>query len=228
MYKILIVEDDNVIGNGVKKYLESWEYQCKCVEDFHNIMGEFVEFSPDLVLMDIGLPSFDGYYWCKEIRKVSHVPVIFLSSMADNMNIVMAMNMGGDDFISKPFDVQVLTAKVEAMLRRTYELHGTDMLIKTGDVVLDQNKASVHFGDKAVELTKNEYRILQILMERAGRIVSREDIMEALWNTDAYVDDNALTVSIARLRKKLEGMGLKDYIVTKRGIGYQVNANGRE
>ncbi|SHK68443.1 response regulator transcription factor [Hespellia stercorisuis] len=228
MYKILIVEDDSVISAGIKKYLESWEYECKAASDFHDIIGEFVGFSPDLVLMDIGLPSFDGYYWCREIRKISQVPVIFLSSMSDNMNIVMAINMGGDDFIGKPFDVQVLTAKVEAMLRRTYELHGTDMLLKSGGVVLDQNKASVHYGENAVELTKNEYRILQKLMEHAGRIVSREDIMEALWSTDSYVDDNALTVSIARLRKKLEGMGLKDYIITKRGIGYQVDTNEKE
>ncbi|MDD2980025.1 MAG: response regulator transcription factor [Hespellia sp.] len=228
MYKILIVEDDNVISTGIKKYLESWEYECRIVEEFHNILGEFVEFSPDLVLMDIGLPSFDGYYWCREIRKVSHIPIIFLSSISENMNIVMAINMGGDDFISKPFDVQVLTAKIEAMLRRTYELHGTDMLLKSGGVVLDQNKANVHYREESVELTKNEYRILQKLMEHAGRIVSREDIMEALWSTDSYVDDNALTVSMARLRKKLEEIGLKDYIITKRGIGYQVNANERE
>ncbi|MDD3340116.1 MAG: response regulator transcription factor [Lachnospiraceae bacterium] len=228
MYKILIVEDDCVISAGIKKYLESWGYACRAVEDFHNVMGEFVEFAPDLVLLDIGLPSFDGYYWCREIRKVSHIPVIFLSSMSENMNIVMAINMGGDDFISKPFDVQVLTVKVEAMLRRTYELHGTDMLLKSGGVVLDQNKASVHYKEQTLELTKSEYRILQKLMEHAGRIVSREDIMEALWNTDAYVDDNALTVNIARLRKKLEGMGLADYIITKRGIGYQVNADERE
>lgn len=228
MYKILIVEDDSVISAAIKKYLESWEYEAKIIEDYHHVLEEFVEFSPDLVLMDIGLPSFDGYYWCREIRKVSQVPIIFLSSMSDNMNIIMAMNMGGDDFIAKPFDVQVLTAKIEAMLRRTYELHGSDLLLKSGGAVLDQNKASVHYEDKSVELTKNEYRILQKLMKEAGRIVSREDIMEALWNTDSYIDDNALTVSMARLRKKLEEIGLKGYIITKRGIGYQVNQEERK
>lgn len=224
MYKILIVDDDNVISSTVQKYLESWKYECETIEDFHNVRNEFVEFSPDLVLMDIGLPSFDGYYWCKEIRKVSQVPIIFLSSMSDNMNIVMAVNMGGDDFIAKPFDIQVLTAKIEAMLRRTYELHGTDMLLQSGQVVLNQDKASVHYNERSVELTKNEYRILQKLMQETGRIVAREDIMEALWNTDSYIDDNALTVSMARLRKKLEEIGLKDYIITKRGIGYQINS----
>ncbi|MDD2981489.1 MAG: response regulator transcription factor [Hespellia sp.] len=224
MYKILIVDDDNVISSTVQKYLESWEYECETIEDFHNVRNEFVEFSPDLVLMDIGLPSFDGYYWCKEIRKISQVPIIFLSSMSDNMNIVMAVSMGGDDFIAKPFDIQVLTAKIEAMLRRTYELRGTDMLLQSGQVVLNQDKASVHYNEHSVELTKNEYRILQKLMQETGRIVAREDIMEALWNTDSYIDDNALTVSMARLRKKLEGIGLKDYIITKRGIGYQINS----
>ena len=172
--------------------------------------------------MDIKLPYYNGFYWCAEIRKISKVPIVFLSSADDNMNIVMAMNMGGDDFISKPFDLQVLTAKLQAVLRRSYGTELTSHSMECGDVVLnlDDTSASVH-GEK-INLTKNEFLILKTLMEKQGKVVSREEIMERLWGNDEFVDDNTLTVNVTRIRKKLETMGVDDFITTKRGIGYLV------
>lgn len=177
---------------------------------------------PHLILMDIGLPFFDGYHWCSEIRKVSQVPVIFISSAADNMNIVMAVSMGGDDFIAKPFDLSVLTAKVQAMLRRTYDFSGTSNLIEHRGAILNISDATLIYEGNIVDLTKNEYRILQALMENRGRAVSRDMLMKRLWETDSFVDENTLTVNVARLRKKLEQAGMQDFIQTKKGIGYLV------
>lgn len=222
MYKILIVEDDRVIAREISKQIQNWGYETKVIEDFTQVMTEFVSFSPQLVLMDISLPFFNGYYWCTEIRKVSKVPIIFLSSAADNMNIVMAINMWADDFIAKPFDPNVLTAKIQAMLRRSYDFSGQMNLIEHKGAILNTSDATLTYEGERIDLTKNDYRILQILMENKGNVVSRDMLMTRLWETDSYVDENTLTVNMARLRKKLEQAGLKNFITTKKGIGYLV------
>lgn len=221
MYKILMVEDDAVIASSIEAHLSRWGYEIRCGSDFHNIMGEFAEFAPQLVLLDISLPFFNGFHWCAEIRRQSKTPVIFISSASDNMNIVMAMNMGGDDFITKPFDLNVLTAKVQAMLRRTYEFESAGAgLMEHQGAVLNTGDFTLTFGSEKIELTKNEYRILLTLMENRGYTVSRDELMARLWENDSYVDDNTLTVNVNRLRKRLESAGLHDYIQTKKGVGY--------
>lgn len=222
MYKIMIVEDDRTIANAVADHLRKWEYEVKCAENLKNVQEEFIAFEPQLVLMDILLPFYNGFHWCSEIRKISKVPIIFLSSASDNMNIVMAMNMGGDDFIEKPFDLNVLTAKIQAMLRRTYSFQGNLNVLEHGGVLLNLNDASVVYEGEKSELTKNDFKILQILMENAGKIVERDRIMERLWESDEFIDDNTLTVNVTRLRKKLESIGIEDYIKTKKGIGYLI------
>lgn len=220
MYKILIVEDDEGIAEAVKKQAEMWDMSVKCVSDFRNVMSDFAEFAPHLVLLDIALPFFDGYHWCSEIRKVSKVPVIFISSAADNMNIIMAVNMGADDFIAKPFDGNVLMAKVQAMLRRTYDFADSVPIIEHRGALLNTGDNSLTYEGDKVPLTKNEYRILFVLMKNKGNVVSREKLMEHLWETDSFVDENTLTVNVGRLRKKLETAGLSDFIETKFGVGY--------
>ena len=220
MYKLLIVEDEQGISEEIKRQAENWGLEVRCAADFRNIMAEFAEFDPQLVLMDIALPFFDSYHWCSEIRKVSKVPIIFISSASDNMNIVMAMNMGADDFIAKPFDGSVLIAKVQAMLRRTYDFGGAMPVLEHKGALLNTGDGCLTYGEEKLELTKNEYRILLCLMENKGTIVSREKLMEALWATDSFVDENTLSVNVGRLRKKLEAAGLKDFIATKFGAGY--------
>ena len=220
--KIFVVEDDAVIASAVKRSVEAWGCRCRVAQDFRAVLQEFAAYDPQLVLMDITLPFYNGYHWCSEIRKLSKVPVMFLSSASDNMNIVMAMNMGGDDFIAKPFDLSVLTAKVQAMLRRTYEFAGQSSLLERGGAILSANDSSLSFAGICLELSKNEYRILQVLMQAGGAIVPRETLMQRLWESDSFVDENTLSVNVARLRKKLEGIGLTDFIVTKKGVGYQV------
>lgn len=224
MYKILIVEDDETIAGGLKTHLEKWNYQTECMTDFKDVMGKFLEFEPQLVLLDIVLPFFYGFHWCQEIRKISKVPIIFLSSVNDNMNIVMAMNMGGDEFIEKPFDLNVVTAKVQAVLRRTYEFRGTADIMEWNGAILNLADATVLYQDQKQELTKNEFKILQMLLENTGKIVSRESIMTRLWDSNEFIDDNTLTVNVARLRKKMEQIGLGGKIITKKGIGYMVEA----
>ena len=221
-HRIFIVEDDRVIARAVKQHIESWGCEAWVVSDFRNVLKEFVAFDAHLVLMDISLPFFNGYHWCREIRKISKVPVIFISSASDNMNIVMAMDMGGDDFIAKPFDLSVLTAKVQAVLRRAYEFSGAQSLLEHRGAILNLSDASLTYEGKRLELTKNDFRILQTLMERPGQVVSRETIMLRLWETDCFVDDNTLTVNMTRLRKKLEAIGLEDFILTRKGAGYQL------
>ena len=220
MYKILIVDDDRVIADTVKEQLVKWGYEARIVDDFNNVLKIFAEYGPHLVLMDIGLPFFNGYHWCAQIRNISKVPVIFMSSMSDNMNIVMAMNMGGDDFVIKPFDMNVLIAKVQAMLRRTYSFAESTNIIEHNGCILNMNDQTFIYNEEMVELTKNEYRILQCLLENIGKVVARDTIMMKLWESDDFIDDNTLTVNVARLRKKLENAGLKDYIKTKKGSGY--------
>ena len=224
LYKILIVEDDETIAGGLKSHLGKWNYQAECMTDFKDVMGKFVDFDPQLVLLDIVLPFFNGFHWCQEIRKISKVPIIFLSSANDNMNIVMAMNMGGDEFIEKPFDLNVVTAKVQAVLRRTYEFRGTADIMEWNGAILNLADATVLYQDQKQELTKNEFKILQMLLENTGKIVSRESIMTRLWDSNEFIDDNTLTVNVARLRKKMEQIGLGGKIITKKGIGYMVEA----
>ena len=220
--KIYLVEDDAVIAAAVARHMEAWGCQVRIAQDFSNILEEFRAFGPQLVLLDIYLPFFNGYHWCTEIRKISQVPIIFLSSASDNMNIVMAMNMGGDDFIAKPFDLEVLTAKVQALLRRTYDFAADTGRLEHRGAVLNLRDATLSYGEEKLDLSRNEYRILQVLLENRGRTVSREALMQKLWETDSFVDENTLSVNMNRLRRKLDGMGLEGFIRTKKGLGYLV------
>lgn len=222
MYRIFIVEDDGIIARSMKNHLSAWDYEVHCVEDFSKVMQEFVAFDPQLVLMDITLPFFNGYHWCSEIRKISKVPVVFISSASDNMNIVMAVNMGADDFIAKPFDLDVLTVKIQAMLRRSYDFIGTSAVLEHKGVLLNLTEATLNYQDEKIELTKNDLKIMQVLMENKDKVVSRDTLMTKLWESDSYVDENTLSVNMNRLRKKLEAIGLNDFIITKKGIGYRI------
>ena len=222
MYKIFVIEDDAVIAGAVVEYIASWGWEARKAEDLTRVMEEFTAFAPHLVLLDIGLPYRNGYHWCAEIRKLSQVPIVFLSSASDNMNIVMAMNMGGDDFVAKPFDLEVLAAKVQALLRRTYDFGASAPLLEARGAVLDTGDNTLRYEGRTLELSRNEYRILQVLLEQRGKTVSRDTLMRKLWETDSFVDENTLTVNMARLRRKLEGVGLTDFIRTKKGIGYLI------
>lgn len=222
MKNVLIVEDDEVIAKEVAKHLSLWQMNCTITKDFQKVMETFNECNPDIVLMDLNLPCYNGFYWCSEIRKVSQVPVVFLSSADDNMNIVMAMNMGADDFIAKPFDLQVLTAKLQAILRRSYGESLSVHMLEVGEVSLNLDDTTAMISGEKLELTKNEYLILKSLMEQPGKVVSRESIMERLWGAEEFVDDNTLTVNVTRIRKKIDAAGVPDFITTKRGLGYIV------
>lgn len=220
MYKILIVEDDLPMAQAIQKEMTMWGNEAQYVQDFQNVLTAFTKYDPHLVLMDITLPFYNGYHWCSEIRRISNVPVVFISSASDNMNIIMAVNMGGDDFVAKPFDLSVLTAKVQAVLRRTYDLAGKIPVLEHRGAILNLNDTTLTYNGAKIDLTKNEFRILQTLMENKGRLVSRDTLMTRLWETDNYIEENTLTVNIARLRKKLEKSGLTDFITTKVGEGY--------
>ncbi len=222
MHKILIIEDDATISKAIKKHIEAWGWEAVNAIDFKNILSQFSAYNPHLVLLDISLPFYNGYYWCSEIRKISKVPIIFLSSASDNMNIVMAMNMGGDDYITKPFDLNVLTAKIQAMLRRTYHFNEATDICEHNGAILNNTDNCLYYNNNKIELSKNEYKILQLLMKNNGKAISRSAIMICLWETDCYIDDNTLTVNMSRLRKKLEHYGLINFIVTKKGLGYIV------
>ena len=189
---------------------------------YNAVESEFASFDPHLVLMDIGLPFYNGYHWCTEIRRVSKVPVVFLSSAADNMNIVMAVSMGADDFIAKPFDLDVLTVKIQAIIRRCYDFGANNSVLEHNGAMLNISDATITYDDKRLELTKNELKILQTLFDNKERIVSRSLLMEKLWESDAYVDENTLSVNVNRLRKKLDSIGLESFIVTKKGLGYRL------
>ncbi len=225
MYRILIVEDEEGIAQAVKEQAELWGLEAECVRDFRNVMTAFAEYAPHLVLMDIGLPFFNGYHWCGEIRKISSVPVMFISSASDSMNIVMAMNMGADDFIVKPFDGSVLIAKIQALLRRTYDFAGSVPVMEHRGALLNLGDNTLVYQGERINLSKNEYRILLALMENKGKVVSRERLMERLWETDSFVDENTLTVNVNRLRKKLDGAGLEGFITTKVGVGYIITVD---
>lgn len=219
-YKLFIVEDDPGIASGVASLARSWGFEVRCCEDFADVLGEFSAFAPHIVLLDISLPFADGYHWCREIRKLSSVPIVFISSASDNLNIVMAMNMGGDDFIAKPFDAAVMMAKLQALLRRSYDFGASASLLSHRGAILNTGDNTLSYGESRIELSKNEYRILLCLMENKGKVVSREKLMQRLWETDSFVDENTLTVNVNRLRKKLDGAGLTDFIATRFGIGY--------
>ncbi len=222
MYRIFIIEDDFSLARAMKKQIESWGHEVRCAEDFQNVMQAFVEYDPHMVLVDIMLPFFNGYHWCSEIRKISEVPVIFISSVSDNMNIVMAMNMGGDDFIAKPVDLNVMTAKMQALLRRTYDMGSRVPVLEHRGAVLNLNDTSLVYEGQKIDLTKNEFRILQTLMEQRGKVVSRDTLMTKLWQMDVYVEENTLTVNVNRLRRKLKAAGLRNFITTKIGSGYLI------
>ena len=211
---------ENLAHPEFSKGLSGWDLEVKCASDFRRVSEEIAEFQPHLVLLDITLPFYNGFYWCAEIRRTSRVPVMFISSACDNMNIIMAMNMGGDDFIAKPFDMPVLVAKIQALLRRSYDFAQQVGVIEHNGAVLNTADASLNVGGNRVELTRNEYRILQTLMESKGKVVSREKLMDRLWETDCFIDENTLTVNVARLRRKLDGAGLTGFINTKVGMGY--------
>jgi len=223
MYKVLVVEDDLVIARTLTAHLEKWGYEVVGITDFKDVLSIFTQLQPHLVLMDISLPFYNGYHWCTQIRNISKVPLIFLSSMSDNMNIVMAINMGGDDFIAKPYDLNVVTAKVQAMLRRTYSFGEQTNIIEHNGGILNLNENIFVYNNEKVELTKNEFKILQHLMENVGKVVPRDSIIEKLWENESFIDDNTLTVNITRLRKRLEEVGMLDYISTKKGIGYIIS-----
>jgi len=224
LFRILIVEDEQKMREIILENLEKWGYEGYYVKDFNNVFDEFGKYDPHLVLMDINLTAYDGFYWCNKIREVSKVPIIFVSSRNTNMDIIMAVNMGGDDFIQKPFSLDVLMAKINALLRRTYNY--TDAfanIIAHNGIVLNLKDSSLIFNDKKLELTKNEVKILYTLMRNNGNIISRDQIMRALWEDESFVDDNTLTVNINRLRKKLKDLGLTDLIQTKKGHGYLIS-----
>ena len=220
MYKLMIVEDDPVIAGAMADYLRGWGYQVEKVCDFAHVLEAFSAFNPHLVLLDLKLPVLGGFHWCREIRRLSTVPVMFITSAADNITAVTAMGMGADDLIAKPFDLSLLGAKIEALLRRSYGFAAAAALMEHKGLVYSPADATVQYEGQRAELTKNENRILHTLMERRGKIVSRELLMTRLWETDSFVDENTLTVNVARLRKKLEQLGASDFIQTKKGMGY--------
>lgn len=222
MFRIFLVEDDPAISGVLERQLTAWNYQVGLVQDFQDVLGDFRTFQPHLVLLDISLPYRNGYHWCEEIRKISKVPILFLSSASDNLNLIMAVNLGGDDFLAKPFDLHVLLAKVQALLRRAYDFGAPEPTLEHRGAVLDPAAATLSYEGQRLSLTKNECRILQTLLEQKGKIVGRDALMQRLWETDSYVGENALTVNVARLRRKLEGAGLEDFITTKKGMGYRI------
>ncbi|MEC0273568.1 response regulator transcription factor [Peribacillus frigoritolerans] len=223
MFKIMIVEDDEKIRKIVADTLTRWKYDVVGIMEFDRILDDFEKFQPDLVLLDINLPTFDGFYWCQQIRAISSVPILFLSSRNQNMDIIMAINMGGDDFIQKPFDLDVLVAKISALLRRNYTYqNGHNLKLSHRDLSLHVTNSTIQFKEQSIELSRNEFIILQLMMRRIGKIVPREDLMQALWNDEQFVDDNTLTVNVNRLRRKITGIGLEDFIVTRKGMGYLI------
>lgn len=220
--KIFIVEDDDVILNALEKFLKNWSYDVYFPDDFSSVYENFIKINPDLVLLDVSLPFFNGYYWCEQIRKSSNVPIIFISSADENLNKIMAMNMGADDYISKPFDLDLLLAKIKALLRRSYEYKDFSNNISYKDLIIDRDRMVLKFDNKEISLSKNEYLILEMMFKHPEKIFKREEFMDKIWQTDEFIDDNTLTVNIMRLRKKLEDIGLKDFIKTKKKVGYYI------
>lgn len=223
MYRIMMIEDDEKIRRIVADTLKKWQYDVVEVTQFDQVLKEFQQTAPHLVLLDINLPVFDGYYWCQQIRAVSKVPIIFLSSRNQNMDIIMAINMGGDDFIQKPFDLDILVAKISALIRRKYmyQVDESARFIHRG-LKLHVTNSTIEYQGQVTELSRNEFILLQLMMRNIGKIVSREDVMQALWNEEQFVDDNTLTVNVNRMRRKIAVLGLEDFIVTRKGMGYMI------
>lgn len=222
MQKIMIVEDDEVIASAIQKHLETWNYEVYVIDDFEHVLEKYVQIQPELILLDISLPFYNGYHWCEQIRKISSVPIIFISSASENMNIVMAISMGADDFITKPFDFSVLTAKIQALLRRTYSFSKSMQVLTYKELVLNILDATITYQEQTIDLTKNELKILQILFEKSETFVSRDDLMMALWQSNEFIDDNTLSVNMNRLRKKLDDFHIEHLIQTKKGLGYKL------
>ncbi len=222
MYRILLVEDDATIVEVLKRQLEKWSYTVRAVRDFAHVTEEVQAFEPSLILMDISLPFYNGYYWCGEIRKISRVPVMFISSAGEDMNLIMAIHMGADDFIAKPFKFEVVLAKIQAILRRTYDFGEDPRTLSHRGVTLNLGDGSVSFKEEKLALSKNEFKILELLMEKKGNVVLRDELIEELWNTEDFIDDNTLTVNVARLRRRLERIGIRDFIITKKSLGYLI------
>ena len=222
-WKIFLVEDDKVIAEEIERHLNFWNYEIKIAEDFQNIFDDFKNFHPDLVLMDVSLPFYNGYHWCKIIRKNSKVPILFISAADENLNLIMAMDLGADDYLTKPFELELLQIKIRALLRRAYEYIETRN-ISYKNISLDCDKMIISRENKEIELTKNEFKILEILLEKPGKVVNRDEIIDKIWQTDSYIDDNTLTVNVMRLRKKLEDINIFELIKTKKGVGYHVPA----
>ena len=220
MYKIFIVEDDPSIFSSIQAYLEGFGMEVAGVKDFNQVLEEFKVLDPHLVIMDIGLPFKNGYYWIDQIRKISKLPLLFLSSIGEETDQVMAMTLGADDYIVKPVSLPVLLAKIKAQLRRSYEMVVQDQVLEDGPLVLNLENMQVTYGKKTMDLSKNEFQILRSCMQEKGKVISRQDLMNNLWQSDIYIDDNTLTVNVGRLRKTLESLGLKNYIHTKKGVGY--------
>ena len=222
MQKIMIVEDDEVIASAIQKHLETWNYEVYVIDDFEHVLEKYVQIQPELILLDISLPFYNGYHWCEQIRKISSVPIIFISSASENMNIVMAISMGADDFITKPFDFSVLTAKIQALLRRTYSFSKSMQVLTYKELVLNILDATISYQEQTIDLTKNELKILQILFEKSETFVSRDDLMMALWQSNEFIDDNTLSVNMNRLRKKLDDFHIEHIIKKKKGLGYKL------
>lgn len=222
MYKIMIVEDDVTIRKILKESLCQWGFNAFYIEDFNQVLKSFIDEKPHLILMDVTLPFYNGYYWTKEIRKYSKLPIIFISSNTGNMDMIMAMNMGGDDYITKPFELDFVIAKVQALLRRSYEFITQSSIIEHEGLILNLLEGIITYQNQSEELTKNELKIIQLLLENKGNIVSRDKMMVKLWNSDCFIDDNTLTVNVNRLRKKIEKLGLMNFVKTKKGMGYYV------
>ncbi len=222
MQKIMIVEDDEVIASAIQKHLETWNYEVYVIDDFEHVLEKYIQIQPELILLDISLPFYNGYHWCEQIRKISSVPIIFISSASENMNIVMAISMGADDFITKPFDFSVLTAKIQALLRRTYSFSKSMQVLTYKELVLNILDATISYQEQTIDLTKNELKILQILFEKSETFVSRDDLMMALWQSNEFIDDNTLSVNMNRLRKKLDDFHIEHLIQTKKGLGYKL------
>lgn len=220
MFRIMIIEDDVKIRQIVADTLRKWKYEVTEVTQYEQILEEFRLTEPHLVLLDVNLPLYDGFYWCQQIRSVSKVPVIFLSSRTQNMDVIMAINMGADDYIQKPFDLSVLVAKISAMLRRNYTYQDDNLQLVHRQLIFNLSASSIRYGDGTAELSRNEFIILQTLMRSTGKIVSRDELMQVLWNEDQFVDDNTLTVNVNRLRRKIAQLGPEDFIATRKGMGY--------
>lgn len=223
MAKIMVVEDDGIIRQLIEEELKKWQFETFGTQDFQQVLTDFETEQPQLVLLDINLPVFDGYYWCQKIREISKVPIIFISSRNTNMDMIMAMNMGADDFVTKPFEIDVLIAKISALLRRSYNyVENTNEMLHHNGVLLNVENSSMEINGETIDLSKNEYRLLYILIKNHGKILSREKLLRALWDDERFVDDNTLTVNINRLRRKIEQSGMSNYIETKVGQGYIV------